>query len=94
MTQETLWKMRIGRIEKLSCLSLSVEQSKLKTNLLHAPRCFFLNFIGEIMFKDVTMTRFEEEKQNLNFLNFLLKEAWAYLEIILWHMLYHRSSKI
>ena len=59
---------------------------------------FFLNCIGEIMFEDVTMTHFEEEKQNLsfalNFLNLLLKEVWAYLEIILWHMLYHCTSKI
>jgi hypothetical protein len=62
MTQAILWKIRILRIEKLSCFSLSVEQSKLKKKNVHAPRCFFLNFIGELMFEDVTMTHFEEEK--------------------------------
>ena len=87
MTYKILRKIRINRIGKQSCLSFSVEQFKLEINLLHAPRCFLLNFIGEVVFKDVTMTRFEEEIffliYALNLLNFFIKEVRAYLTIIL-----------
>ena len=86
MTHKILRKIRVHRIGKQSCLSLSVEQLKLKINLLHAPRCFLLNFIGEVVFKDVTIKRFEEKIffliYALNFLNFLKKEVQAYLTII------------
>ena len=47
MTQDICWKMNIHRMQKLSCLLSSVYQSKLNANILQ-----------EIVFEDVTMTRF------------------------------------